>query len=132
MRWQRVLFAILGFTFTYAVPILLFGCVIPFVRGELERGLTSMGIFALCVLIIIGIGRLKKRIKEWKPSLARGILNSLFRAVPVVIIAVFLEWLIPFANDLLLYWYRIIPFFIIGCIFYVLEEMFASEVNNNG
>lgn len=91
-----------------------------------------MGIFALCVLVMIGISRAKKRIKEWKPSLARGIINSIFRAVPVVIIAVFLEWLIPFANDLLIYWYRIIPFFIIGCIFYTLEEMFASEVNNNG
>lgn len=129
MRWQRFLFAILGFIFTYGIPIALFGCVIPFVRGELERGLTSMGIFALCILILIGINRIKKRVKEWKPSLLRGIINSIFRAVPVAIVAVCLEWLIPFANNLLLYWYRIIPFFIIGCIFYTLEEMFTSEVD---
>ena len=60
MKWLKYAFSILGFSFQYIIPIILFGGVIPYTHDGISAGLTKMGYIAIIVICII-IG---KKIKE--------------------------------------------------------------------
>lgn len=122
MKWLRLGISITAFTFQYIIPVLLFGRIVPYTRGELAAGLTTMGIIAACFLLLILMKKVKESVIRWDHSIKRGIILSLIEAVPVVLIALFLRWLAPTVSAILAYWYDVIPFFVIGRVFYCINE----------
>ena len=127
MKWLRYGISVTAFTFEYVIPILLFGRIVPYTRGELAAGLTAMGIIALCVLLLILVKKFKESVIRWEHSIKRGIILSLIEAVPVVLIAIFLRWLAPTVAAILEYWYDVIPFFVIGRVFYCINEILYEK-----
>ena len=122
MKWIRRGLIILGFTFQYTIPLLFFGRIIPYTHGEIGAGLTKVGVIALCVFAIIAVRKLKERVIALDKGTFRAIMISLIEAIPVVAIAICLRWLAPIVQSLLDYWYSIIPFFVLGRLFYIVSE----------
>lgn len=127
MKWTPKLFYVLGFIFEYVIPVLLFGLVTPLVHGKLDEGLTTVGVIAVAVLALILIGKIKSAVEKWEKGIVRAIILSFLKAVPLFIFAIFLRWLIPFTESLLLYMWRIIPMFILGCLFDTIGEYLDSK-----
>ena len=123
MKWIYRGFSVAGFVFEYVLPIILFGKVIPYTHGEIAAGLTAAGVIAVCILAIVVAKRIKESVIRWDHGLPRGIVLSLIEAVPIVLVALFLRWLAPAISGILEYWLSIIPFFIVGRLFYIFAEI---------
>ncbi len=116
-----------GFIFEYVLPIIFFGKIIPYTHGEIAAGLTTAGIIAVCILALIIAGKVKDSVIRWKRGLPRGIALSVIEAVPVILISLFLKWLSPTISSILEYWLSIIPFFVIGRLFYIFAEIVCEK-----
>lgn len=129
-KWLRYGISATAFAFQYVFPILLFGRIVPYTRGELAAGLTAMGIIALCVLLLVFVKKIKESVIRWEHSVKRGVVLSLIESIPVVLIALFLRWLAPSVAAILEYWFDVIPFFIIGRVFYCIAELLYEKEND--
>jgi hypothetical protein len=127
MKILSKVFYVLGFILEYVIPILLFGFVTPLVHGKLDEGLTTVGIIAVAALALILLGKIKTAVLEWDKSLFRAIILSAIKAVPIIVIALALNWLGPFIDTLTTYMWRIIPLFIIGCFFDMAAEYLDAK-----
>ena len=125
MKYMKILpkvFYILGFVFEYALPILLFGFVTPLVHGKLEEGLTIVGCIAIGVIGVIALIKIKKAAKEWDKGICRAVVLAVLKAVPLVVLSLFTNWLCTYIALFTTYLWRIIPIFILGCIFDMVAE----------
>ena len=122
------LFLVLGFTFMYIVPIILFGEVIPYTHDTLDAGLTKAGYVAVAIIAVIICKKLKERILALPKCLTRGLVLSIFPIMYWVIASVGVDWLLSFLTSISHYVDRLIIFIIIGRLFYTAEEtIVASE-----
>lgn len=128
MKWVVRILYVLGFTFTYTLPFVLFGRVIPYTKEGIGKSLTTCGILALCIFAFIVIGKIKDRIKEWKKGAPRALVLLVLRAVPVVIITIFMRWLEPFITSMISYWYDMLFIIPVGWIFDVAAEILESNI----
>lgn len=126
MKWLRGLFIVLGFTFQYIIPLLLFGEVIPYTHGEIAAGLTKMGYLAAAVLAFILANKLKEKLLTLKKGFVRGFLLSLFPIALWILAGVGVDFILSFLAALAKYWWRALIFIAIGRIFYVAEEVLAD------
>ena len=117
----------IGFVLEYVIPILLFGLVTPLVHGKIDEGLTTVGIIAVAVLALILLGKIKAAVLQWDKGLLRALILAIIKAVPIVIIAIALNWLGPFVEKLTTYMWRVVPLFIIGCFFDMTGEVLDAK-----
>lgn len=122
MKWIRRAFSALGFTFTYLLPIILFGGVVPYTHEGVAAGLTKMGYVAIAVIAVVISGKLKEHLLERPKSLGRALLLSVFPIVWWVIISLALGWIEGFALSLSLWWDKIILFIVLGRICCIIAE----------
>ena len=127
MKILPKVFYIVGFILEYAVPLVLFGFVTPLVHGKLDEGLTTVGIIAVCIFGFICLGKVKEAVKGWDKGIARAVILAVIKAVPLVVLSIFVQWLSGFIVALTTYLYRIIPIFILGCIFDMTAEYLESK-----
>lgn len=133
MKWLKYAFYILGFAFQYCIPLLLFGGVIPYTHENLSAGLTGMGYIAIIIFGLIIGKKIKEKLLQRPKTLLRGIFLSLFPIAMWLIVNLCLGWIVGFVDEISLYWDKIIPFIVLGRLFYTIEEaMVGSEVKNNG
>lgn len=127
MKYIRYSLMIFGFICQSVMPISLFGLVIPYWHGELEAGFTATGLFALAVLSIIVISKLKNKLNSMEKGTLRGVILHL--AIPLSI------WLIAgkgidfverFVINLINYWWIAGIFLAIGGVMYLIEEILSS------
>jgi hypothetical protein len=122
------LFLVLGFTFMYIVPIILFGEVVPYTHDTLDAGLTKAGYIAVAIMVIIICKKVKERILALPKCLIRGLVLSIFPIMYWVIATVGIHWLLALLTAISRYVDRLIIFIIIGRLFYTAEEtIVASE-----
>lgn len=118
---------ILGFVTMYVIPIILFGNIIPYTRAEIPAGLTKAGYFAVAILILIILSKLKQRILQQPKSVARGAALSAFPLLFWLIVKIGVDYVeravISFSN----YWDKIIIFIIIGRLFYCVGEALNAK-----
>ncbi len=124
-----ILYAI-GFTLQYTLPLILFGRVIPLTSEGVGRSLTGIGVFVVCIFALIVIGRIKGRIREMDKGIARALLLTLTKAIPVTVITLFIGWLGPFAVSLTEYWGDVIMFIFVGWLFDVFAEVVESHAED--
>lgn len=120
-----ILYAI-GFTFQYTIPLVLFGRVIPLSTEGVSRGLTGVGLFVVCIFATIIIGRIKGRIREMQKGFIRALLLVVTKALPVIVITAFIDWLGPFVDTLTEYWADALSLIITGWLFDVFAEVIES------
>ncbi len=122
MKKTSILFRILGFTFEIITPILLFGVVIPYTHGTLEKGLTGFGYLAIIIIAIIIGSKIKKGAEKLPKSLFRGIVLAIFPILGWVIVNIGSGYLTEFIINFGEYWDKTLVFVIIGRIFYIIDE----------
>lgn len=127
MKILPKVFYIVGFILEYAVPLVLFGFVTPLVHGKLDEGFTTVGIIAVSIFGFICLGKVKEAVKGWEKGIARAVILAVIKAVPLVVLSIFVQWLSGFIVALTTYLYRIIPIFILGCIFDMTAEYLESK-----
>lgn len=127
MKWIYRAFCVAGFIFQYVLPVLLFGRILPYTRQDIKKSLTVAGIAAICFLLLMLGKKVKEAVIRWDHGIKRGVALSIIEAVPVLLIALFLRWLVPAVNSILEFWYSIIPFFVIGRICYVIAEVLCER-----
>ena len=127
MKWLKIAFSVLGFTFQYILPLLFFGGVIPYTHDGKTAGLTSMGYIALMVLIIVFYDQIRKFVLSQPKSLVRGLMLSAFPIFIWIVVNIGLDWIVNTIDALVLYWDRVIIFIVIGRIFYVIEETMSAK-----
>lgn len=127
MKWVVRILYVLGFTFTYTIPFVLFGRVIPYTKEGIGKSLTTCGILALCVFAFIVVGKISGRVKEWKKGAPRAFVQLLLRAVPVIIMTIFMKWLEPLITSVIGYWYDMLFIIPIGWLFDVVAEILESN-----
>ena len=127
MKILAKVFYVIGFVLEYVIPILLFGLVTPLVHGKIDEGLTTVGIIAVAVLALILLGKIKAAVLQWDKGLLRALILAIIKAVPIVIIAIALNWLGPFVEKLTTYMWRVVPLFIIGCFFDMTGEVLDAK-----
>ena len=118
-----------GFTFQYTIPLIIFGTILPYTREDAGKAITTVGILALCVLMIVIIRRIKKRVIEWKRGLPRALVLACFKIAPIVFITVFMRWLEPLALSIIAYWYRMLALFGVGILFDILAEFTEAQAD---
>lgn len=128
MKWAVRILYLLGFTFSYTIPFILFGSVVPYTKEGIGHSLTTCGILALCIFAFIVIGKLKERIREWKKGAVRALVLLVIKAVPVVLITIFMYWLKPFIASLMDYWFDMIFVIPIGWCFDIAAEIIESNI----
>ena len=122
MKWIRRAFSALGFAFTYLIPIILFGGVVPYTHDGVKAGLTKMGYIAIAVIVIVLSGKLKEYLLERPKSFGRALILSLFPVVWWLIIFFALGWIESFAASISLWWDKVIIFILLGRICCVISE----------
>jgi hypothetical protein len=126
----KTAFRIAGFTFTVAIPILMFGGIIPYTHEGKAAGFTTMGYLALVVFVIILAAKLRSRLKERPESLARGVLLALFPLGAWAVIRIGLDKIVALATNISEYWGSVLVFLLIGCMFYVGAEAIGEKEKN--
>lgn len=127
MKVLPKVFYVIGFVLEYAVPLLLFGFVTPLVHGKLDEGLTTVGIIAVAIFGFILLGKVRGAVKEWDKGICRAVILAFIKAVPLILLSIFTSWLSTFIVALTTYLYRVIPLFILGCIFDMTAEYLESK-----
>lgn len=132
MKWIIRALYVLGFILEYIIPVLLFGLVTPLVHGKLDEGLTLVGVIAVCILGVVLIRKMRDRVREWKKGLWRAAALAAFKALPLIVFALLLNWVLPMIVELRAYFWRIIFPFSVGCFLDILAEYLDSkqEVDN--
>lgn len=135
MKWLKALFspahifATLGFTFQYILPLLFFGTVIPYTHDGIGAGLTKMGYIAVVLFLLICFKKLKEKLLSHPKSLKRGIVLSIFPIVLWLVINISVDYIVSFIADFSEYWDKVLIFILLGRLFYVIYE---AEADSNG
>ena len=127
MKVLPKIFYIVGFTLEYVIPLLLFGFVTPLVHGKLDEGFTTVGLIAVGIFGFICLGKIKEIVKQWKKGIGRAVILALIKAVPLIVLAIFTNWLSTFIISFTTYLNRVIPLFIAGCTFDMTAEYLESK-----
>ena len=131
MKWLKLAFSALGFTFQYIIPLILFGGVIPYTHEGESAGFTKMGYIAIIAVLLIVGNKVKEFLIAQPKSIFRGVVLSLFPIAFWLVIQLALSWLVGFVGDIVNYWDRIILFIVIGRVFYITEEAMSAKESTN-
>ena len=122
MKLVKTTLYVFAYIFQYLMPIVLFGFVVPYIRGNAGTGMTGAGIIALCLVISITYRKLEKKIDENIKGVWHGILLSI---VPIIIwlaLGIGIQRVLDFVNTLVDYWWIAFIFIIIGRICYTVAD----------
>ena len=104
---------ITSFIFETALPIILFGNVLPYTHEAKSAGFTRIGYIAVCVLIVLAAFKIVRCIDKTHAFRRQIIISALILAV-WIFIGNGLEYLADILNGLCAYWGRVTMFIIIG------------------
>lgn len=127
MKHLARIFAILGFVFQWIIPAVLLSTVAALTKESAKAGLTSAGILATIVVGIAVLGKLKDGIQTMKNNIVK---NALLSITPLSVWAAGcfgINYLEGFITDFSAYWFRILPFIIIGRLLYIVSGIFKNE-----
>ena len=127
MKWICRLLSVLGFTFEYIIPIILFGGVIPYTHDGAKAGLTKMGYIAIGVIFFVFSKKIKEVVLQQDKGLTRALILSAFPIVAWVLISLGLGMITTFVASLTVYWNRVLIFIILGRICHVVEETISDR-----
>ena len=125
----RCAFKIAGFIFSFFIPVLMFGGIIPYTRDESASGFTTMGYIALAVVLAVVASKVKAKIKTRPESLKRGILLSLFPLGIWAVVKIGVNKIVALVSNIALYWNQVLVFVIIGSLFYIAAEAMGERNN---
>jgi cytochrome c biogenesis protein CcdA len=120
-------FYTVGFILEVVIPLLLFGFVSPLIHGKINEGLTTVGLIVISIFGFICVGKFKTKVKTWDKSLKRALILALIKAIPLIVLSLFVGKLSHFMMSLTTYLYRIIPIFTLGCLFDLTAEYLESK-----
>lgn len=122
MKYWKYLLILLGFTFQYILPIVVFGCVVPYTHGTIKSGLTGAGIVAIAVIVLIISNKIKTQLEKQPKSIVRGIILSSFPIAIWCVLGIGLDKVSKFFMTLVEYWWLALIFIVLGRIFFIIEE----------
>ncbi len=125
----KTAFKIAGFIFTVALPILMFGGVIPYTHGGKSAGFTTMGYIAVCIFLAIVAAKIRSKIKTRPESLKRGIFLSLFPLGAWIVVKLGVNKIVTLTANIAQYWDSVIIFVCLGCLFYIASEAMGERNN---
>ena len=132
MKIYSFILSTIGSIFQYAIPIILFGNVIPYTHESLEAGLTVMGYIAIAITAIIISGKLKNKLNSMKKGLVRALLLSLFPVVYWFVAKIGINYILNLFSALAQYWGYIIIFILLGRLFYIISELICDNGEKDG
>lgn len=122
MKYWRYALLSFGFLFQYIMPIIIFGMVVPYTRGQLGNGLTGAGVVALAIIVIIVSTKIKEFLKTQPRCWLRALILSVFPIAIWCILGIGLDGLLTFVGTLIDYWWFALSFIILGRVFFIIEE----------
>ena len=132
MKWIYRSLILLGFTFQYIIPLILFGGVIPYTHDGIAAGLTKMGYIAIAVGILIVCSKLERKLEALNDGILKELLKSIFPIGKWLIVGFALSWVTDFVDNLTSWWWDMIIFIIIGRLFYIAASEFRRRSVTNG
>ena len=118
---------IFGFIVMYCIPIILFGNLIPYTRDEIPAGLTKAGYFAVAVICLIIMSKIKQRFLQMPKSVVRGMLLSIFPILFWAIVNIGVGYVEKAIVAFSQYWDRVLIFIIIGRALYCIGDAVNAE-----
>ncbi len=130
MKYIRGALVACSIIFTYVLPIILFGYVIPYTHGTLSAGLTGAGYVMLAIVAIIIFSKIKKKVHTLPKTIFKGILLALFSISTWVLLGIGIDFVRMFVATLLNYWWKAFIFIIIGQFFTLLDHILFAKTQN--
>lgn len=128
MKHIARLLNLLGFTFQYLVPLVLFSGVIPYTHEGVAAGLTKMGYVAVAIAVFLVCHKLEKQLERIEDNVARVSLSSLFPIAKWALVGAVLSAFESFVVKLVGWWWQMLIFIVIGRLLFIL----AAAIHRKG
>lgn len=122
MKVIRMTLYVFSYIFQYLMPIMLFGFVVPYFRGQKVVGLTGVGVIAFCLVLALTYGKIQKKIDKNVSGIWHGILLSIVPIIAWVAMGLGIQRLLNFVHTLVDYWWIAFIFIILGRICFTVAD----------